>query len=631
MQYVPDLLYVLLFYLTQNDSNRIPLISGFNVLVASPDPLSKYHEEIKVVHHEDFDMAGPSSGTPQKQTVSRMVKQLRSELDTPPEEAKHSRHRHKAPESNKVSINLFTAEVSPDGVAGLFNETVSPFKENYKHITKIMHGNGSLADDFNKEPSGQHHDFDYSIDQRPATSPDVSTAKTRHWKPPNATTPERKTSKASRPKPSYMRRKTNVSHIGNTEVPQEDATKVKHSSPVPEAPRIGKFRKKLNMCLSPLTEGSNEAQSSPEQEIQAIESKNTCISPLVVKNENSDARDNGVCTLEAEAAGNAILEKPTRNIRPRTLSDVDVLVDVADEANDKPKTTVKPSRPSMPPSGRRRPKPAPKVAKIQTDQGPAGASKDKETTAIEVPRMKFVPMPKRKNHKVERFKFNPRLENILEDEEANHKVPRWLTIFRRRRNESGLGGRPKAKSLVPSNSNNIENNCDNGLLSSTILLIRDGIVMDGVDPIEEKHTDVPKVKLSGIVNSADSNDTGEEDHCQDSEFREKLASYFNCHDGTDQTDDYAGFDCIFNRYGAKLKEYVEAHKDINTAVDASGNNLLHAAAYIGWDRAVKFLIRRGVSVNHANNFGVTPLVYAVEFENYDIRDYLLKKGATAVV
>lgn len=580
--------------------------------------------------HDDFELASANS-TPQKQNASKLVKQLHAELDTPPGEVKHGRVRQRAQVANKITTNLFTTEVSPDGIAGLFNETVSPFKSNYKSVTSMM--KGSLNEDICRE----HHS---QLSERPATSPEPM-HKAKHI---IASTPERKASKVSRPKP-FIKKKPSVSHIGNTMIQQNDLDKVNQSSPVPSAPVIGKFRKKLSLCLSPLAETPNELKPSPspEEALQPSDGRNSCISPLT-KGVTADFSDeqphSGISTLSDYIEEMEIFEKRSpRSRHASSMGDVDIIIDI-DGDDDRSTKKVLPSRPSMPPSKNGRPKPNKKKQSEDRDSVKSSRKIDDKidlmaegqaftmlrqnvlkeqikSTDMQIQRMKFVPMPRRKLHKVEKLKFNPRLEHIVENEEVHHTVPRWLTIFRKKRNELGHG---KSANKRPTPGHSMENNCDNSLLSSTILLISDGVQMDGVDPLEEHQCCIPKVDFSSLS-----------DHGHDDEQRRKLETYFNPPDGVDQVTDYAGFDCIFNRYGANLKNYVENHKNIVSVVDASGNNLLHAAAYIGWERAVKFLIRRGVSVNHTNIYGATPLAYAIEFENFEIRDYLLKKGAAVAV
>ena len=466
-----------------------------------------------------------------------------------------------------------------------------------------------------------------------ASSPLRNNKTEEHSKHVKAHTPERKTSRQTRPKPSFLKKRANISHIGNTLVSDE---KPQESSPVPAPPKMGKFRKRLNLCLSPLTESSHDTHSSPEQ--TTPESKNTDIASESLNLSEESAL---VSTVDNPLAETIIEHE---DLSPRgghcpSIIDIDIMVDVE---NAKP--NIKPSRPSMPPSIKTsRPKPKMRNMSLDRSRRREISSADiieggKEAEAkvfeklkkskdpvedIKITRMKFVPMPKRKLHKVERIKFNPRLENINEHEEHAHKIPRWLTIFRKRWNE-GSQRRPSKKKQH--SEPNIDC-CDNSLLSSTVVLVNDGVEMDGVNPDDEKHGDIQRVHLSGLEEILNKENEAE----QDDEYRRKLGSYFNAPDGLEQVEDYEGFECIFNRYGANLKNYVEDHRDINTVLDACGNNLLHAAAYIGWERAVKFLIRRGVSVNCTNNYGVTPLAYAIEFEYYTIRDYLLKKGAKVSV
>ena len=88
-----------------------------------------------------------------------------------------------------------------------------------------------------------------------------------------------------------------------------------------------------------------------------------------------------------------------------------------------------------------------------------------------------------------------------------------------------------------------------------------------------------------------------------------------------------GFECIHRRDGAALKTFVDNHECIAAVSDALGNTLITVAAYSGWLKAVKFFIKRGVDVNKVNSYGLSPLHYAIEFEHFDIRDYLIKKGA----
>jgi ankyrin repeat protein len=88
-----------------------------------------------------------------------------------------------------------------------------------------------------------------------------------------------------------------------------------------------------------------------------------------------------------------------------------------------------------------------------------------------------------------------------------------------------------------------------------------------------------------------------------------------------------GFECIFNRNGPGLKSFVEAHEDINGVIDEFGNTLLLAAVFVGWERAVRFLLKRGLRTDAVNRFGRSALSYAIDMSYYEIRDFLYRKGA----
>lgn len=75
-------------------------------------------------------------------------------------------------------------------------------------------------------------------------------------------------------------------------------------------------------------------------------------------------------------------------------------------------------------------------------------------------------------------------------------------------------------------------------------------------------------------------------------------------------------------------DYLIAH-GVNPAVqDKFGRTaLMYAAAYSFKPFALKSLINAGAAINAKDQEGITPLMYAVENENTEILEFLLKNGA----
>ncbi|QCW01946.1 ankyrin repeat domain-containing protein [Natrinema pallidum] len=59
----------------------------------------------------------------------------------------------------------------------------------------------------------------------------------------------------------------------------------------------------------------------------------------------------------------------------------------------------------------------------------------------------------------------------------------------------------------------------------------------------------------------------------------------------------------------------------------NGNTLLHEAAGSGRPEIARELIGRGIDLDAQNNGGLTPLLTALEVENYDTAEVLLEGGA----
>ena len=79
---------------------------------------------------------------------------------------------------------------------------------------------------------------------------------------------------------------------------------------------------------------------------------------------------------------------------------------------------------------------------------------------------------------------------------------------------------------------------------------------------------------------------------------------------------------------ALLKKLIAEKWDPNASNDI-GQTGLHLAAMWGHPEVAELLLKAGANVNVANDWGVTPLHYAVENRgnNYDVVKVLLKHGA----
>jgi ankyrin repeat protein len=187
-------------------------------------------------------------------------------------------------------------------------------------------------------------------------------------------------------------------------------------------------------------------------------------------------------------------------------------------------------------------------------------------------------MPRRKQHKSEREKFVPYLEVLAEDHAVSYERPSWLNILKDSNEKSKRNGTS---------------------LSQTIK----------ISSVDRKTSQVSDDRVDW----------------NDSPLRQDFSkSYGN----GDSTSPLFGFECIFNRDGPGLKSFVDTHEDIQGLVDEFGNNLLLAAVFVGWERAVRFLLKRGLRLDGVNKFGRSALSYAIGMEYYEIRDLLYRKGAS---
>ncbi|MBT4333180.1 MAG: hypothetical protein HOD64_07870, partial [Candidatus Cloacimonetes bacterium] len=75
-----------------------------------------------------------------------------------------------------------------------------------------------------------------------------------------------------------------------------------------------------------------------------------------------------------------------------------------------------------------------------------------------------------------------------------------------------------------------------------------------------------------------------------------------------------------------LEYLLEKGADI-TAVDSTGNSVLHAAAWSGRDEIIRKIIEHGADVNAVNNNGATALVNACNRDSLDVIELLLENGA----
>lgn len=82
----------------------------------------------------------------------------------------------------------------------------------------------------------------------------------------------------------------------------------------------------------------------------------------------------------------------------------------------------------------------------------------------------------------------------------------------------------------------------------------------------------------------------------------------------------------------EFKRLLAQDKNIIFARDHNGNTALVVATLFGWKRGIKNLIKRGADLDAQNRFGNTSLHYASAFEeHHEIQKYLLRKRASATI
>ena len=88
------------------------------------------------------------------------------------------------------------------------------------------------------------------------------------------------------------------------------------------------------------------------------------------------------------------------------------------------------------------------------------------------------------------------------------------------------------------------------------------------------------------------------------------------------------FRYLVNDSGINVVEFLlRSGLDVNNTVNAAGCTPLHVAASYGVNKLLNILIRYGADVNKQCNNNSTPLMYAVENDNYDSIQILLENGA----
>ena len=85
----------------------------------------------------------------------------------------------------------------------------------------------------------------------------------------------------------------------------------------------------------------------------------------------------------------------------------------------------------------------------------------------------------------------------------------------------------------------------------------------------------------------------------------------------------------FKRFKSLLSMYED--EDAVFPVDEEKNTLLMTAAFLGFRKVARYLIRKGVNVNAQNTHGNTALHFAREQNHFSIVDMLEKKGANGII
>lgn len=648
----------------------IPLISGFNVLVNSPDPLSKYHDQstdhsaedvIDVSHtpyqdrggggaagstaaaaEEEYDYAArlgvgavskPKQSSepahierfavPKPLTVAEM-RRLEFGSDPaydarPPPQPRPGKSLLVAPshlspqdeliKSRNVAFRDNTganSNISPDGINAFFNDTMSPLRPNYSNLKKMIHNSAAGT---NKTLSMNHNGSELLKNRGEVTRVSKSSEVAESPKPGASRTPDRTSSKPARPRPG-IRRKTPTSGEGSPEA--VDGPKLVTSS-----------LSSLDLPKSKLYDDNPYVDSRRPDvaEVSSLPNGNFQQKSCAVSNSITPTNLSKIIgDIDTDAASSGA----KKSTSPSESVNLSQHFEAGSGCAEGAESPSKPVRPSYPPKGsnarsnillRRRsysspvskslekaspdrelhssddmcnssgllsfqhthasPKRTPRVAEPDLPVRPctSPASTKAKVAVVEEPRI--VDMPRRKQHKAEREKYVPYLEILSEDQAVSYDAPSWLTIL-------------KGPKTAKSKRNEVN-------LSQTLKFV-------GAD------------RSSSVTSN-----------WSDSVLRKDfLASYG---DG-DSNSPFFGFECIFNRDGPGLKSFVESHENINSVVDACENTILMAAVLVGWERAARFLIKRGVDINAVNKFGRSALSYAIGMEYFDIRDFLLRKGAT---
>jgi len=91
------------------------------------------------------------------------------------------------------------------------------------------------------------------------------------------------------------------------------------------------------------------------------------------------------------------------------------------------------------------------------------------------------------------------------------------------------------------------------------------------------------------------------------------------------------FKALHDKDFRTFKNLIEENNDVLESVDIYGNSILITAAFLGFRKVVRYLIRKGSNLDDSNFNGNTALHFAKELGHLEITDYLLKKGASQEV